>query len=67
MIEFTTAHVLRLIAQAAINIDEGLTTIEAGSPAHRAMHALCTLVQTDEGRENIRKYLDRVEGEASPR
>lgn len=36
--------VMHWIAQASININEGLGTIEAGSPVHRAMERLCEFV-----------------------
>jgi hypothetical protein len=32
------------IAQGAINIDHGQTTIEAGSRVYRGMHELCRLL-----------------------
>jgi hypothetical protein len=35
--------VMHYIAQGAINISEGLTTIEPDSPIHRAMLALCEM------------------------
>lgn len=35
------ADVKFFIAQGAINIDEGVTTIERQSKVHRAMHDLC--------------------------
>lgn len=35
---------MHFIAQGVINIDEGHTTINAGSPIHKAMAALCTAV-----------------------
>jgi len=56
----TTAHempwldIMAGIAQGAINITEGLTTIERGSRVHLAMLALCerfTAIQ--EGREGL--------------
>lgn len=34
-------EVCQLIAQGVINIDSGYTTIEPGSPVHRAMSAFC--------------------------
>jgi hypothetical protein len=36
--------VLHFIAQGSVNIAEGHTTIEAGSPVHKAMEALCEYV-----------------------
>jgi hypothetical protein len=36
--------VMHYIGQAAVNIDSGLTTIEEGSPIHKALHRLCHLV-----------------------
>lgn len=35
--------IMHWIAQGAINITEGLTTIEADSPVHMAMQELCRL------------------------
>jgi len=43
----TPSEVFASIAQGAINIDDGLTTIEAGSRVHTAMHTLCKLIDTD--------------------
>ena len=40
----TFAQVVAAIAQGAINIDNGLTTIETGSRVHRGMHELCRLL-----------------------
>lgn len=40
--------VVSLIAQGAINISEGLTEIEAGSPVHTAMQELCRLASANE-------------------
>ena len=37
-------EVMSWIAQGAVNIAEGHGTIEAGSPVHRAMLALCEYV-----------------------
>jgi hypothetical protein len=37
--------VLHFIAQGAVNIAEGHTTIEAGSRVHNAMNAFCEYVQ----------------------
>lgn len=36
--------VMHYIAQGAINISEGITQIEDGSPVHKAMLALCEMV-----------------------
>lgn len=36
--------VCHFIAQGAINVSEGHTVIEAGSPVHRAMLAFCEYV-----------------------
>jgi hypothetical protein len=36
--------VLHFIAQGSVNIAEGHTTIEAGSPVHKAMEAFCEYV-----------------------
>lgn len=38
---------LRLIAQGAVNISEGHTTIESGSPIHRAMYDLLDHINDD--------------------
>jgi hypothetical protein len=35
---------MHYIAQGAINISEGLTTVEDGSPVHQAMKAMCEMV-----------------------
>lgn len=50
----TWGQVLAGIAQGAINISEGLTTIEAGSRVHRSMEELC------------RKWQAVAKGEAQP-
>jgi hypothetical protein len=34
-------EVVTYLAQAAINIDEGITTIEQGSKVHIALHEFC--------------------------
>lgn len=44
--------VMHFIAQAAINITEGLTNIEEGSPIHHAMIKLCQLA--NDGRVGVR-------------
>lgn len=39
-------NTMHFIAQGTINISSGHTTIEEGSPVHRAMGSLCELVNT---------------------
>lgn len=39
-------NAMACIAQGAINIDSGMTTIEKCSRIHNAMHSLCELVNT---------------------
>ena len=41
-------EVVHSIAQGAINIDEGLTNVEKGSPIHKAMHAFCAYLARNE-------------------
>ncbi len=40
----TFEKIMHFIAQGVINVSEGLTTIDADSPIHRAMSGLCRVV-----------------------
>lgn len=40
----TFGRAMGFIAQGAINVDCGITTLEKGSPTHTAMNELCRLV-----------------------
>lgn len=51
-------EVCHFIAQGAINIDSGLTTIEKNSQVHKAMHAFCDFMTEENGRAQVRLALE---------
>ena len=48
-------EVSALIAQAAINIDEGITHIEKDSSIHKALHEFCRMANDGLGEEQVKR------------
>lgn len=62
--EMNFADVMRLIAQGAINVTEGITTVEQDSPVHRAMKKLCEMVSKGEVTPEMLKSQMFYEGDS---